>query len=261
MEHATYASRLRYLDADDVDDSTVDFSGMDVRGSDGSKLGDIDGFIVEPTTGRVYHLVIDSGGWFTSRRFLLPIGHAQLDLQDRALRVDVARDSLNSYPEFDERRFEAFTDDDLRVFEQRTASACCPDERLTGAASGNWDYDRRRHFSQPAWWTGGARTYERARSVSAVPPAVPIREDYDRELVTARERDRDLRDDRMPRGRPTDDTSPHFEGRAQPGDVLGLETGGERTSVGDTTEDEDKRRRTAEKATRDENVPPRRSDR
>ena len=48
MEHATYASRLQYLDADDVDDSTIDFSGLEVRGPDDSKLGDIDGFIVDP---------------------------------------------------------------------------------------------------------------------------------------------------------------------------------------------------------------------
>ena len=36
--------------------------------------------------------------------------------------------------------------------------------------------------------------------------------------------------------------------RAQPGDVLGLDTDGERTYIGDTNEDEDKRRRDAEEA-------------
>ena len=34
--------------------------------------------------------------------------------------------------------------------------------------------------------------------------------------------------------------------RAQPGDVLGIERGGETTGVGDTEEDEDRRRREAE---------------
>ncbi len=33
--------------------------------------------------------------------------------------------------------------------------------------------------------------------------------------------------------------------RAQPGDVLGIERGGETTSLGDTEEDEDRRRRDA----------------
>ena len=47
----------------------------------------------------------------------------------------------------------------------------------------------------------------------------------------------------------SDDTSPHLGGRAQPGDVLGVETGGERTYVGDTSEDENKRRKDAEEAT------------
>lgn len=39
------------------------------------------------------------------------------------------------------------------------------------------------------------------------------------------------------------DVSPHLGGRAQPGDVLGLETDGETTELGDTSEDENKRRR------------------
>jgi hypothetical protein len=43
------------------------------------------------------------------------------------------------------------------------------------------------------------------------------------------------------------DVSPHFGGRAQPGDVLGIETGGEQTHVGETTDDENKRRHEAEK--------------
>jgi hypothetical protein len=58
----------------------------------------------------------------------------------------------------------------------------------------------------------------------------------DRELITARERG---------------DESPHFDGRAQPGDVLGLETGGERTGLGDTSEDENRRRDVAERTNRD----------
>ena len=40
--------------------------------------------------------------------------------------------------------------------------------------------------------------------------------------------------------------------RAQPGDVLGIERGGETTSLGDTEEDEDCRRREAEDAAEDE---------
>jgi len=39
------------------------------------------------------------------------------------------------------------------------------------------------------------------------------------------------------------DVSPHLGKRAQPGDILGIETGGESTGLGDTAEDENERRR------------------
>jgi hypothetical protein len=56
--------------------------------------------------------------------------------------------------------------------------------------------------------------------------------DRDRELVTAS----------------GGDSSPHAGGRAQPGDVVGVETGGETTHIGDTAKDENDRRRDAEKS-------------
>jgi hypothetical protein len=40
--------------------------------------------------------------------------------------------------------------------------------------------------------------------------------------------------------------------RAQPGDVLGIERGGETTALGDTDEDEDRRRRDSEKEAADD---------
>jgi hypothetical protein len=40
--------------------------------------------------------------------------------------------------------------------------------------------------------------------------------------------------------------------RAQPGDVLGIERGGETTSLGDTEEEEDRRRRDLEKEAADD---------
>ena len=42
--------------------------------------------------------------------------------------------------------------------------------------------------------------------------------------------------------------------RAQPGDVLGIERGGETTSLGDTEEDEDRRRRELEDSAEDDHT-------
>jgi hypothetical protein len=256
-----YATRLRYLDASDLDDSAIDFDGLDVRGRNDEKLGDIDGFIVDPDSGRLHYAVVDSGGWFRSRRFLVPIGHASVDRDAGLLRVQQTRETLSTLPEFDESRFRGFSDDELREFEGRIGSGFWGDERAPATAVGSAYYQESRHYAQPEWWQTPSSVRERlrpidtssylraatstARSSDAAPASrvVPVEEGgarrevrEDRELITARERGEE---------------SPHFDGRAQPGDVLGLETGGERTGLGDTSEEENRRREAAERTNRD----------
>ena len=169
METSAFASRLRYLDAVDVDDSVVDFDGLDVRGGDGEKLGAVDGFIVDLASGRVLYIVIDSGGWFRSRRFLAPIGHAVIDHERRALTLDISKARLHDYPEFDEERFSAFTDGDLRLFDTKMSQVCCPDESSDAAApmSTTWPPETHRHYRQPAWWRNGGHIHERLRPVES----------------------------------------------------------------------------------------------
>lgn len=270
MEQTNYAARLRYLDAHDVDDSVVDYDALDVKGPDGGKLGDLDGFIVDAEAGRVYYIVIDTAGWFRTKQLLLPVGHATFDPDGKALRVDVTRDALSRYPDFDKSRFQEFSDEDLRIFESRTVDACCPgEEPAAGESAGQaWAYESRKHYTQPGWWnnqsvgTGRDRSTERLAAgtagTAAAIGAAPERVDRDpgRDRVLAREGDEARRPAET---RDRDTESPHYDGRAQPGDVLGIETGGERSYVGDTAEKEDERRRDAEKAAADD--PPRQSER
>lgn len=160
MEQTTYASRLRYLDADDVDDSVVDYDGLDVVGPDGERIGDVDGFIVDARAGRVNYVVVDSGGWFRSRRFLIPIGHAAIGTDQASLQVDVTRAALFRYPEFDENRFREFSDDDMQLFERNMSAACCPDAAEPLAPCG-----AQPHYTQPAWWSPSSYPHERLRPV------------------------------------------------------------------------------------------------
>jgi hypothetical protein len=161
-------------------------------------------------------------------------------------------------PEYEPDRFREFTDEELRAFERNTVVACCPDEPLEDVSVTTWGYDSRRHYTQPEWWLNIRYAPERLRPLdravsraertvpsSAVPSVAPAREAYDRELVTARDRAVASKTDSDA------DPSPHLDGRAQPGDVIGIETGGERTSIGDTVEDENARRRDAERTAAD----------
>lgn len=248
MGTATYASRLRYLDAADVDDAVVHYNGIEVNGKDGEKIGTLDGFIVDAEAMRVNYAVVDSGGWFTSRRLLLPIGHAMLAPDQKSLQTDVTRDALRRLPEFDDARFEAFTDEELRAFERNTVLACCPDEPLEEVSVTAWGYDTRRHYEQPDWWSssryqpdrlGSLKEREARRTTGAVPAAAAAPRAAAAERATSDVRERELVTARETRGDRRDE-SPHHDGRAQPGDVLGIETGGERTGIGDTAADEDK---------------------
>jgi len=264
MKERHGTSRLRYVAASDLSGDQVDFDGLDVRNTAGEKLGDVEGFVVDRDSNRPYYLVVDSGGWFSSRHYLVPIGHARYDPDNESLRIDFDRDTIRRFPEARIDRFDQLTEDEARRFNEQTLMACCPTE--AGARTGErWDYDAWSHYRQPDWWTMSAGQRE------LPPPPLtnrPLAEDYDptvrdarhemlptdrsvtseREHVVARDTERPLGGadptlNDLPLASPTD--------RAQPGDILGVETGGETTTLGDTAHDEDKRREAAEDTVRD----------
>ena len=244
MDHPS--PNLRYVDAKDLEDKAIKLRGLEVDSAKNEKLGKVEGFIIDVTTGRPYHVVVGSGGWFKHKHFLLPIGHVALSPGNDKLLADLTKDRVERFPGFDKDEFKKMSEEDLKKLEAPTSAACCPDEVVVIEVA-EWETP---HYRYPTWWEADFYRPDRAdragmnvvgadhlssgttaRGVTAGMPREPERQ---REQVTASER--------------ADDTSPHFDGRAQPGDVLGVETGGERTYVGDTSEDENTRRREAEAA-------------
>jgi len=238
---------LKYLPADDLDDQGVDFDGMKVESPSGEKLGSAEGFIVDSDSGRPYYVVVEAGGWFKSKHFLLPVGHVGLEANGQALMADVTKERVTRFPGFDLGRFDTMTVDDLKRFNEETLQACT----ITGTVYSYSDTEPytaafdRADFSYPDWW----RTPQASQSATSTATAraevgsglsSSPREAFDR----APERERVVA-----KG---GDPSPHFDGRAQPGDVIGVETEGEQTHVGETADDENRRREAAEKAVRRE---------
>jgi hypothetical protein len=64
---------LRFVEAAKIEDQTLDIDGMKMRNDAGDKLGKVDGMIVDAESGRTYYVVVDAGGWFKSKQFLLPM--------------------------------------------------------------------------------------------------------------------------------------------------------------------------------------------
>lgn len=256
---------LRFVEADQVKAPELFFDGMKVRNDAMETLGSVAGFIIDNTSWRPYYVVVDSGGWFSSKDFLVPIAHAHIDDDRDAIVVDIAKERIEGFPGFDRDRFESLGEDDVRRMNDVICDACRDDDTVYPVADPLSPIWAAPEFTQPDWWAANVTGVESTRRTEPREDFVPI-EDYpatkvgratgelQAEQMIAREHGDD--DMRMRQAREQEDrdmlsrgpeSSPHLEGRAQPGDVIGLETGGEQTHIGDTTEDENSRRIDAER--------------
>lgn len=97
------------------------------------------------TPAGLYYIVVDASGWFKTKHFLLPIGHAQLDRESDAIVADVPRDRVKNFPGFDKAEFAKLSDADLARLGEETTQACC----VTDVTVAVWE---RPHYEQPSWW-------------------------------------------------------------------------------------------------------------
>ena len=213
---------LKYVDADQITDTSIELDGMKVRNDAGDKLGEVDGLIVDAGSGRTYYVVVDAGGWFKSKHLLMPIGQLTLDADADALVVNLTKDQVTRFPGFDRDQFAKMNDADLVRINRETIGVLEPDTPYSDVEPRDAVWNRR-SYQQPSWWVGEP-VIGRATGTMK----------YSSEQYEAT----------------AHDVSPHDGGRAQPGDVLGIETGGEETHIGETSEDENKRREGNVKATR-----------
>ena len=237
---------LRYVDAKSLDDSAAKLRGLEVDSARNEALGKVEGFVIDVTTGRPYHVVVGSGGWFKHKHFLLPIGHVALSAGQDKLVADITKDRVERFPGFDKDLFRKLSEDDVKRLDAAMAVACCPDEVVAVEV---WDAT---HYTYPTWWESDfyrpGRADEVAANVAGADDITSRMMTQDKTPTLPRERGLEREREQVVASAHAGETSPHFDGRAQPGDVLGVETGGERTYVGDTSDDENKRRRDAEQA-------------
>lgn len=140
---------LKYVDADDLDNTseTFSFDNLAVVDPAGETLGEVDGFIVDVNSGRPFHVVVEAGHWYKHKHFLLPIGHVSLDAGSKRLRSDVAKDRAEKFPGFHRSEFEKLTDADMDRMAGSLASASSNRAVDSSTRWDNWkDYD------YPSWW-------------------------------------------------------------------------------------------------------------
>lgn len=99
---------LRYLSSTHVD-GPLPCDHVDLLNREDHQIGALDGVIIDLATHRLRYLVVDSGSEVGHHRFLLPFSAMEVDLEQRALRVDVDDDALAECEPFDPRAFKLFS--------------------------------------------------------------------------------------------------------------------------------------------------------
>src|SRR5579871_311794 len=143
---------LRYISVKDLDGGQHTFEDFSVHDPNNERLGQLEGFIVNVNDGDPYYAVVDAGGWFRSKHFLLPIGHAALDSESKRLVADITRDHVKRFPGFDLDEFKKMSDDDLYRVAQEMVAGCCPDEAVDADAPAVARFTVWAHYRTPTWW-------------------------------------------------------------------------------------------------------------
>src|SRR5439155_5655662 len=141
---------LRYVEAADLADPDVDFDGLPVGNRAGEKLGEIEGFIMDADTARPYHVVVDAGGWFKSKHYLLPVGHVRFDPARQVFTASLPKERIKRFPGFDLDKFDKLSDEELVQLDLHIAAVCCPGDAVA-VPSATWG-DRWAHYEEPDWW-------------------------------------------------------------------------------------------------------------
>jgi len=104
--------RFRDLPSDSITD---DIRGTNVYGADNDKLGTIEDIVYDTDREDGGYAIVDSGGWLTSRRFLVPTNRLEA-YSDEEFRLPINRDEIKNLPEFDD----AVLSDDMRFNDYRS---------------------------------------------------------------------------------------------------------------------------------------------
>ena len=101
--------RLSELNAADYNlESVYNPLGTTAYGYNGEKIGAVRDALVEPGTGKIRFLLVDAGGWFSSKEVLVPVGYARID--DSGVYFDnLTKDQVKAMTEY--REGQAYTAD------------------------------------------------------------------------------------------------------------------------------------------------------
>ncbi len=116
---AVHYGMLRdYRFSSDVDD----IRGAALYGADDDKLGKIDDVIFDHATGTIQYAVVDTGGWLSSKKFLVPADRIRpYGKNDDDFSIDATKKQIEALPKYDENT--TITDVDWTTYDRSQREA------------------------------------------------------------------------------------------------------------------------------------------
>jgi hypothetical protein len=95
-----------------------DIRGASVYGRDDDKLGKIDDVIFDHSTGNIRYVVVDTGGWFSNKKFLVPPHRLHSSAEhDGDFAVNLDKAQIEALPRYNESEIES--EDTWKKYEKR----------------------------------------------------------------------------------------------------------------------------------------------
>lgn len=104
----SHLGTLRDYRFTDLQEATDDVRGSKVYGPGDEKLGKIDDVIFDHATGQIEYVVVDTGGWLSSNKFVVPPQALRPSVQhEDAFTVDLTKEQIESFPPYNESDIES----------------------------------------------------------------------------------------------------------------------------------------------------------
>ncbi|HUA14664.1 MAG TPA: PRC-barrel domain-containing protein [Verrucomicrobiae bacterium] len=86
----------------DLKEAALDIRGAKVYGPNDEELGEIDDVVFDQATGGIVFVIVDTGEWLSSRKFIVPPQKIRPSVQHgNDFRVDLTRDQIENFPPYD----------------------------------------------------------------------------------------------------------------------------------------------------------------
>ncbi|MGH9511955.1 MAG: PRC-barrel domain-containing protein [Terriglobales bacterium] len=115
---AHYGTLRDYNFLDSETGKAADVRGASVYGVDDKKLGKIDDVIFDHATGNIHYVVVDTGGWLSSKKFIVPPQQLRASAEHKDdFVVSLTKEQIEKFPAYDDSAVQS--EDKWRDYESR----------------------------------------------------------------------------------------------------------------------------------------------